>query len=83
MPTISPVVRSMARNDVAVKLDKHVAKEAKLVATARGITLAEYLSELIRPLVHRDFEAEMKTMLGGGETPPKPPAKPRRPKGGE
>jgi hypothetical protein len=68
---------------VNVQIDEDVVKPARLVATARGITLAEYISELLRPLVHRDFEAEMKTMLGGGETPPKPPAKPRRPKGGE
>jgi hypothetical protein len=69
----------MARNDVAVKLDAQVAKEAKMVAAARGITLAEYISEILRPIVHRDLQAEMKQMLGGVGAPPPP----RRPKGGD
>jgi hypothetical protein len=53
----------MARNDLAVKLDADVAKKAKHVAINRGITLAEYLSELVRPLVERDFKDEMSKML--------------------
>jgi hypothetical protein len=55
----------MARNDVAVKLDSRVAKEAKMVAAARGVTLAEYISEILRPIVHRDLEQETTKMLGG------------------
>jgi hypothetical protein len=57
-------VREMARNDVQVKLDASVIKEAKMVAAARGITLAEYISEMIRPIVRRDLEAETGRVLG-------------------
>jgi hypothetical protein len=64
----------MARNDVQVKLDAAVATEAKMVAAARGITLAEYISELLRPLVRRDLEQETGRVLGRVKS---------RPKGGE
>jgi hypothetical protein len=58
----------VARNDISVKLDAQVTRKAKLVATNRGITLAEYLSELLKPLVARDYDAEFK--------------QPNKPKGG-
>jgi hypothetical protein len=46
----------MARNDLAVKMGADVVKMAKHIAIDRGITLAEYLTERIRPLVEQDFE---------------------------
>jgi hypothetical protein len=61
------MARPMARNDVAVKLDAQVAKEAKMVAAARNITLAEYISEVLRPIVHADLRAETSQMLGEKE----------------
>jgi hypothetical protein len=62
------------RNDVTVKMDKEVVAEAKMVASSRDQTLAEYLSELIRPLVQRDLAQEMMRRIhprspkGKGET---------------
>jgi hypothetical protein len=58
------------RDDVSVKLDRGVVSRAKLVAAARGLTLAEYLSELTRGPVDRDFAKEMQrvqaeTKVGG------------------
>jgi hypothetical protein len=61
--------REVARNDISVKLDAHVAKKAKLVATNRGITLAEYISEILRPIVDRDLKHEMGKMLSEGSSP--------------
>jgi hypothetical protein len=46
------------RNDVSVKLDARVARDAKLVATYRGISVAEYISEVLRPIVAKDLTAE-------------------------
>ena len=43
------------RDDIAVKIDRGVAARARFVAETRGLTLAEYLSEAIRPIVERDF----------------------------
>jgi predicted HicB family RNase H-like nuclease len=65
----------MARNDVAVKLDARVAKEAKMVAAARGVTLAEYISEILRPVVHRHLEEEAKKMLRTDDQAPAPKSK--------
>jgi hypothetical protein len=58
------------RNDVQVKVDATVATHAKMVASSRGITVAEYVSELLRPLVLRDLEIETSKQL-------KPPKKTR------
>ena len=44
------------RDDVAVKIDRHVVSQCRYVADQRGITLAEYLSEMIRPIAEEDFE---------------------------
>jgi hypothetical protein len=52
----------MARNDLAVKMGADVVKMAKHIAIDRGITLAEYLTERVRPLVEEDFEVMAKTM---------------------
>jgi hypothetical protein len=54
----------MARNDLNVRLDAEVVRVAKMVASGRGITLAEYLSESMRPIVKRDFEAEVAKTKG-------------------
>jgi hypothetical protein len=55
--------RTVAREDIAVKLDAQVGREAKMVAAARGITLAEYISEILRPIVHADLQAETSKIL--------------------
>ena len=53
------------RNDTSVKVDSALVIKAKLVAEAQGITLAEYISELIRNPVDRDFaKAARKLGLG-------------------
>ena len=55
------------RNDVAVKVDARVVAKAKMVAQARNIPLAEYVSELLRAPVDRDFVKEMRKLDSGGE----------------
>ncbi len=66
--------QEVARNDISVKLDAQVARKAKLVATNRGITLAEYLTSIVAPVVARDLKEEMGKMMDEPE--------PKRPKGG-
>jgi hypothetical protein len=77
------------RNDVQVKVDAIVATQAKMVAASRGITVAEYVSELLRPLVLRDLEAETVRRLNpdasqteGRRRRTDPGRRPRKPKGG-
>jgi hypothetical protein len=42
------------RNDVSVRLDAGIARDARLVAQSKGKSLAEYLSEITGPTVARD-----------------------------
>lgn len=44
------------RDDIVVKLDRTVAAQARYIAETRGVSLAEYLSESLRPIVARDFQ---------------------------
>ena len=38
-----------------VRVDADIASKARMVATQRGMSLAAYLSESLRPTVDRDF----------------------------
>lgn len=44
------------RNDTAVKIESEIARQAKTMCSYRDITIAEYLSEILRGPVSRDFE---------------------------
>jgi predicted HicB family RNase H-like nuclease len=51
------------RNDRPVKIDASVYRKAQIVAAGKGISLAEYLSELLRPLVNKDYIRQAKEAL--------------------
>lgn len=55
---LDPPMTKQARKDVTVKIDADVVAEAKMVAASQDITLAEYLSERLRPLVKADLVSE-------------------------
>ena len=55
------------RDDVAVKLDRELTDKAKLVASRKRITLAEYMTELSRPTIEKDFAKVIREMKGDGE----------------
>jgi hypothetical protein len=48
----------------AVKLDRALAAKAQMIATDRGIPLADYISECLRGVVERDW-AKMIRRVGG------------------
>jgi hypothetical protein len=68
----------VARNDVAVKLDAEVVRVARIVAAYRNIPMAEYLSEILRPIVNRDLEEEAKRSGKPGPGPARPKGKPEK-----
>jgi hypothetical protein len=45
----------MARQDLTVKMGADVVNRAKVVALNKNLTLAEYLTERIRPLIDEDY----------------------------
>jgi len=53
------------RDDVAVKIDRALVGMAKMVATAKGVTLAEYISAAARGAIEKDFAREMERLKGG------------------
>ena len=57
------------RRDIAVKMDRALVAKARFVAQCRGLTLAEYVTESLRPTVDKDFAKESRAPL------------PRKPKG--
>lgn len=57
--------KSSVRNDVTVKADAGIIRKAKFAADARGLSLAEYISELLRGPVERDFAKAIKQAEGG------------------
>jgi hypothetical protein len=58
--------KSSERDDVTVKLDRALANMARMVASAKGMPLVEYLSEAARPVIEKDFVAQMKRLEGRG-----------------
>ena len=61
------------RDDVAVKVDRQVILEAKVVAAFRNVSVAEYLSDLLAPAVSADLAKHKKGEVKKGKsTPPEP-----------
>ncbi len=46
------------RQDVTVKVNSEVVRIAKIVAAYRGISVANYLSETLEPIVQKDLHKE-------------------------
>ena len=44
------------RNDLAVKIEADIVRKARTMCNWRDITVAEYLSNLLRAAVERDFD---------------------------
>jgi hypothetical protein len=54
--------KTMPRQDLAVKVGADVVRRAKIVAIDKNITLAEYLTETLRPTVDKDYAAALAKM---------------------
>jgi hypothetical protein len=52
--------KTSTRDDVVARIDRGVIARARYVAETRKIPLAEYLSEILRPVVLRDFDKTTK-----------------------
>ncbi len=54
------------RNDLSVKIEASIQRKAKMIAGYRGIPIAEYLSDLLKAPVERDYQKLVKEMSSGG-----------------
>ena len=60
------------RNDVSIKFDKVLAAKARLISLGRGVSMAEYLSEMARSGIDRDYAKLLRELEGResrGENP--------------
>lgn len=48
------------RDDVPVKIDRAIWQRARVIAGERNLTIAEYLSEALRPIVDKDWTRTVK-----------------------
>lgn len=44
------------RNDTATKIDAEIIRKAKTIAAYKEISVAEYLSNFLKPIIDREFE---------------------------
>jgi hypothetical protein len=54
------------RDDVSIKFDRVLARRAKAVADSRSTSMAEYLSELARSTIDRDYSQLMRELDESG-----------------
>lgn len=73
----------------AVKIDASLIPMAKAIATRRGITLADLISDTIRPFIEREYVGMLREYGPEAAAPPSEPEEPeetprkgRKPKGG-
>jgi predicted HicB family RNase H-like nuclease len=45
------------RNDESVRVDSDIARKARVIAADRGVSLAMYLSEILRPVIAEQYAA--------------------------
>lgn len=50
------------RNDLAVKIDADIVRKARTICSYSDITLAEYLSGFLKPIIDREFEGFKKKL---------------------
>ena len=58
------------RDDIAVRIERKLASMAKAICTARGIPVAEYLSDLTRAAINRDYAKTLRDAEQEGATQP-------------
>jgi hypothetical protein len=61
---------------VTVKIDAEVIRIARIVAAYEGLTLAEFLSERLRPLMQKDLERHQRQHKTGTDKSWKTPLSP-------
>jgi hypothetical protein len=73
MQAVQDNPRQMARNDTAVKIDTVIVRQARTIADRRRITVAEYLSEILRDTVAKDYRQVVQEMAAEIDSPRRKP----------
>jgi hypothetical protein len=59
--------RTSGRQDVSIKFDKTLAGKARLISQGRGVSMAEYLTEMTKPIIDRDYAKLMRELEGAAQ----------------
>jgi predicted HicB family RNase H-like nuclease len=62
VPPVAKKKSESRRFNTLVRLDDAVVEKAKKVAALKGISLAEFFSDILRPAVDREFAREVKKL---------------------
>lgn len=54
-PPVDGLAVAKQRKEVSVKMDAEVYRLVKTVAAWRGLTIAEYLTDVVKPIATRDW----------------------------
>ena len=54
------------RRDASIKFDKLLADKSQMIAKAKGVSRAEYLSEMTRAAIDREYAKVMRELESGG-----------------
>lgn len=57
-----PKPEGVKRDDTTMKVDRFVAERARIAASFKGLSLSEYVSEILRPIVNRDIQEGYRKM---------------------
>ena len=57
-----PKGKRTERDDVAVKVDRAIVSKAKLIASDSGITVAELLSDLLKPAIDKAYREMLRRL---------------------
>ena len=71
MPALAEPPPMAKRNDETARIDSEVMRLARVIAASRNQTVAEYLSNTLKPLVTRDYAEFIAKEAKGIEKPPK------------
>jgi hypothetical protein len=70
-PRMANTPKHPKRVDTSVKIEKAIADAAKVVAHQRDITVAEYLSDLLRDTVEADYVEALAKLSAEAKKPKK------------
>lgn len=81
MSTLGSVMTESERRTMPVRIEVEALEAAKIAAAFKGISVVQYISNVLKEAADRDIEEGYRARAAGND-PSSPPAKPRRPKGG-
>lgn len=59
---MTATVLDMPRKTESIRLDAELARRARIIAAAIGVSMPEYLEQKLKPIIDRDFQRTLKQL---------------------